>query len=59
MYAVETVISYISHGRGRAVPLEIAAGYAVWRSGETADQLYHRADANMYAEKQKMKAAGV
>ena len=40
----------------RTIPLNIAAGYAVWQDAETADQLYQRADANMYEEKQKMKA---
>ncbi|MGN1003719.1 MAG: diguanylate cyclase domain-containing protein [Oscillospiraceae bacterium] len=41
----------------RTIPLEIAAGYAVRQGAETAEQLYKRADASMYEEKQKMKAA--
>lgn len=40
----------------RTIPLDIAAGYAVWQGAETADQLYQRADVNMYEEKQRMKA---
>ena len=40
----------------RAIPLDIAAGYAVQQGSETAQQLYRRADASMYEEKQKMKA---
>lgn len=40
----------------RAIPLDIAAGYAIQQGSETAQQLYRRADASMYEEKQKMKA---
>lgn len=42
--------------RDRKIPISIAAGYAILISeGETADHLYKRADASMYAEKQRMK----
>lgn len=37
------------------IPLEIAAGYALWEEGETAEDLYRRADAGMYEDKQRMK----
>ena len=42
-----------------AIFLRIAAGYAVRQGTESAEQLYQKADANMYEEKQKMKAAEV
>ena len=42
--------------KARKIPLNIAAGYAVWQvEGDTPNQLFRRADANMYENKQKMK----
>lgn len=42
----------------RAVPLEIAAGCAIGQdAADTPGKLFQRADADMYAEKQKMKNA--
>lgn len=42
----------------RTILLNIAAGYAVRRDGETAEQLFCRADANMYKAKRDMKRDG-
>lgn len=40
----------------REIPLSIAAGFAVWKqAADTAENLYRRADADMYMKKQKMK----
>ena len=38
-----------------APPLDIAIGCAVRQQDETAEQLFHQADVNMYEEKQRMK----
>lgn len=44
---------------GREIPLSIAAGYAVYEGGDdTPEQLFKRADADMYMQKQRMKAEG-
>ena len=45
----------VRENEGRAIPLDMAVGYAVQQGSETAQQLYKRADAGMYEEKQKMK----
>lgn len=42
--------------RSGSVSVDIAAGYAVRREGETVDQMVQRADALMYEEKRRMKA---
>lgn len=44
----------------RTIPLTIAAGYAVQEhEDDTAEQLLRKADANMYAEKKRMKKEGM
>lgn len=45
-----------NENRNRNIDINIAAGYAVMSGdGETEEQLFRRADANMYEEKKKMK----